>query len=34
MYVSIRKNVLEEMLKRLGVERLSIDEVGKMRWED
>lgn len=34
VYASIRKNALEETLKRLGVERLSIDEVGKMRWED
>lgn len=34
VYASIRKNALEETLKRLGVERLSIDEVGRMRWED
>jgi len=34
VYASIRKNALEETLKRLGVERQSIEEVGKMRWED
>jgi exocyst complex protein 7 len=33
VYVSVRKNVLEESLYRLGVEKLSIDEVQKMPWE-
>ncbi|XP_024377993.1 exocyst complex component EXO70A1 isoform X2 [Physcomitrium patens] len=34
VYASIRKNVLEETLTLLGVEKLSIDEVGRMKWED
>lgn len=33
VYASVRKNSLEESLYRLGVEKLSIDEVQKMPWE-
>jgi exocyst complex protein 7 len=32
-YVSSRKNMLEESLYELGVEKLTIDEVQKMQWE-
>lgn len=33
VYGSVRKAVLEESLARLGVEKLSIDEVQKMAWD-
>jgi len=33
VYVDVRKRVLEDSLYRLGVERLSIDEVQKLPWE-
>ncbi|CAM6082208.1 unnamed protein product [Calypogeia fissa] len=33
VYGSVRKAVLEESLTRLGVEKLSIDEVQKMAWD-
>lgn len=34
VYVSLRKAVLEESLYSLGVERLTIDEVQRMPWEN
>lgn len=33
VYASIRKNVLEETLYRLGIEKLSIEEVQRIPWE-
>eukprot|EP00249_Psilotum_nudum_P024183 c29114_g1_i3 orf=321-2291(+) len=33
VYISIRKAVLEESISRLGLEKLSIEEVQKMLWE-
>ncbi|KAJ7535458.1 hypothetical protein O6H91_12G034900 [Diphasiastrum complanatum] len=33
VYTNVRKAVLEDSLHRLGVEKLSIDEVQRMTWE-
>lgn len=33
VYIQLRKNVLEESLYRLGLEKLSIEDVQKMSWE-